>query len=484
MKSLVHLFRIISAGIATGAFLLPVERIAAASRQPTAQESASVGMATGFKIVEVSADTATIWMRLTKNAERNLTGPDFDKDDDALPEGRQIGDMLYSAVGAEGEVRVLYQESGASHRSRQTWQAVDPEADFTLTRTLQGLKPGTTYELTVEGRGPAGGDAEVRLTGSFQTAPAADEVAPVSFTVVTGQDDDRRDDPVNGHRIYQHMLRLNPNFFVHTGDVVYYDKATPWAKDEVLARYKWQATYSLPFQRDFHRHVASFFIRDDHDTTRDDSWPGRDYGNLTWERGLEIFEEQTAVPEKGYRTVRFGRDLQVWMMEGRKYRSSNRMQNGPDKTIWGEEQKQWFFDTVKESDATFRVLISPTPVVGPDRKNKNDNHANSGFQHEGDQVRDFIASQQNMFVVCGDRHWQYVSVDERTGVTEYSCGPTSNEHAGGWKDEYLSPMHKYLKVQGGFLHVTSERLDDSPRLVFRHYDVDGEVRNEDVQIAK
>ncbi|NIP95358.1 MAG: alkaline phosphatase, partial [Akkermansiaceae bacterium] len=47
------------------------------------------------------------------------------------------------------------------------------------------------------------------------------------------------------------------------------------------------------------------------------------------------------------------------------------------KTIWGAKQKQWLFRSFEESDATFRLLISPTPVVGPDRGGKNDNHANA-----------------------------------------------------------------------------------------------------------
>ena len=81
-----------------------------------------------------------------------------------------------------------------------------------------------------------------------------------------------------------------------------------------------------------------------------------------------------------------------------------------------------------ESDATFKVLISPTPVVGPDRQTKKDNHANKGFTHEGNEIREFISKQKNMVVVCGDRHWQYASIAPKTKVREYSCGPASDKH--------------------------------------------------------
>jgi alkaline phosphatase D len=136
------------------------------------------------------------------------------------------------------------------------------------------------------------------------------------------------------------------------------------------------------------------------------------------------------------------------------------------------------------SDATFRILISPTPIVGPDRGNKNDNHANKGFTHEGDEIRAFIASQNNMYIVCGDRHWQYVSVDPKTGVKEFSCGPTTDKHASGFSQKNRSEMHKYLKIKGGFLSVTIDRKNGKPFASFKHHDTYGGVYNEELIEAK
>jgi alkaline phosphatase D len=70
-------------------------------------------------------------------------------------------------------------------------------------------------------------------------------------------------------------------------------------------------------------------------------------------------------------------------------------------------------------------------------------------------------------------------VDRETGVREYSCGPASDQHAGGWKQEDLMPEHRYLKVVGGFLEVTVERIDGVPALFLRHHGVDGETLHED-----
>jgi alkaline phosphatase D len=238
--------------------------------------------------------------------------------------------------------------------------------------------------------------------------------------------------------------------------------------------------YSFSNNINFHRQVDSYFIKDDHDTWMNDCWPGREtkfMGEFTYEQGTQIFLDEVPMGDKTYRTIRWGKDLQIWLVEGRDYRSPNPMPDGPEKTIWGAEQMEWFKSTVQSSDASFKVLISPTPIVGPDRENKNDNHANIGFKHEGDQVRKFISEQANMVTVCGDRHWQYISKDLETGVVEFSCGPGGNDHAGGWKQEDKLPEHIYLNVVGGFLEGIVSRKDGNPVLTFRHHDPDGKVLN-------
>jgi alkaline phosphatase D len=180
------------------------------------------------------------------------------------------------------------------------------------------------------------------------------------------------------------MAALDPDFFVHTGDIIYYDEL---AKTAELARYHWQRMYGWPGTVAFHRNVAALFIKDDHDTWRNDCWPTMQspfMHEFTFRQGQAIFREQVPMGPSTYRTRRFGRDVQIWLVEGRDFRTPNDGPDGPDKTIWGDAQKRWFKETLAASDATFRILISPTPLVGPDRDAKRDNHANSGFRHEGE----------------------------------------------------------------------------------------------------
>ena len=455
-------------------------------------------MATGFKIGEVTDTTAIIWTRLTEHKEANpADGPMFEVVYGKAPGGRRrqpLKEIKYpagatvrtirnAAPGRNGEVRIHYRPDIKGSFQSTDWLRVDPAADFTRQFTLRNLRPNTRYRLRVQERDQAGSSGGSSRGGSFQTAPSPKAPEKVVFTVSTGQafgDQDRPD----GFQIYPSMQQLQPNFFVHTGDIVYYDKL---AKNRDLANYHWQRTYSLPTNVKFHMNVASYFIKDDHDTLVDDCWPTMKspyMGDLTFEQGLKIFPQQVPMGESTYRTRRWGKDLQIWMVEGRDFRSANTAPDGPSKTIWGEEQKAWFKRTVRESDASFRVLISPTPIVGPDRDTKHDNHSNKDFTHEGDGIQKFLASQKNMIVICGDRHWQYHSIHPTTKVREYSCGPASDKHAGGWrKDDFRDDYHQYLNVIGGFLSVSAERKSGKPTLAMRFHDVQGTVKHEDVLTA-
>ncbi len=467
-----------------------------------ADERAPTGpfQATGFKVGEVTDTSAIVWTRLTARPQRNPSdGPDvtieYDRSDDnesrreravsavIFENNVTVRDLREAVPGIDGETRVRVRPVGTNADWQTTkWQAVDSMRDFTGQFHFRYLEPNTIYEAQVESRSLEGQVGETQ-TGGFRTAPSADDAARVVFTVSTGQGNNDQDRP-DGFNIYPEMLKLDPSFFVHTGDIVYYDGL---AKTVELARYHWQRTYSWPTNVEFHNNVGSYFMKDDHDTWKNDCWPSMKspyMHEFTFQQGLAIFREQVPMGDKTFRTRRWGKDLQVWMVEGRDFRSPNTMPDGPGKTIWGLEQIEWFLESFQNSDATFRILISPTPIVGPDRQNKKDNHSNAVFAHEGDQLRGFLSEQKNVFTVCGDRHWQYVSVDPRTGVREYSCGPASDKHANGWSQEdYIAEYHRYLNVIGGFLSVTVERANGEPTIAFRHYSAQGDLKHEDVFTA-
>jgi len=451
-----------------------------------AQSSDRVFFTNGIKFGELTDNSVVFWTRLCQSEYPVPVGherkePPFRSPmdyDDTMP----VEEMDGAVEGAFGQIKI--ELSAGSSVISSNWEYVSSYRDYTYRKQIDGLRPNTLYSIKIQGRKNSTSPV-TEIAGSFRTAPSESEALPVTFTSTSCQYFWDFDDLERGFRVYDAMLKLRPDFHCHTGDYVYYDKPGPMARTVELARHKWHANNAWPSLRDFYSHTPVYQQKDDHDTMLDDAWPGKSpFGELSFEDGLAVWYEQVPLEGRPYRTFRWGKDLQVWLVEGREYRSDNREEDGPAKTIWGEEQKAWFVETVKHSDATFKILLSPTPVVGPDRsKGKNDNHANKAFETEGIWLRSFLGK-HSVFVVNGDRHWQYLSRDLETGVLEFSQGPSSDSHAQGWSQQDKRPEHQFLRVSGGFLAVEVYRKENMPFITFTHRDVNGLIVHEKTIIHK
>jgi tetratricopeptide (TPR) repeat protein len=186
------------------------------------------------------------------------------------------------------------------------------------------------------------------------------------------------------------------------------------------------------------------------------------------------------------------------------------MPDGPGKTIWGIEQWLWLLRSLGESDATYKVILSPTAIVGPDAdpfSKRGDNHADIDRAYEGDEIRRLLARHENLVVIAGDLHYQYMSIDPNTGLREYGCGPASDAHTTGgvqytsvdprsgrrehgpWTDDNSSPdgprarhrdeYHRYRNPVGGFVSATVDPDTEVTRLVLRFHATGGDVLYED-----
>ena len=464
---------------------------AQAPREP-AKPGLYLGM--GAKVGEVSHDRAIVHVKLTRTPGHTSK--------------RRV-------PGAEGEARLHFgvapeldgtRPDPARHRGRSTkWLRAVEDRDFSVQFVLEGLPAASRITYVVEYRPlanakapaltPQRGGSRAHGSGnatpsnakgkrderasrqsapfSFHTPAKPDTRRHVCFQVTTGQD-------VRGMDTYRSMAQQGPHFLVSTGDNVYYDKAID-ARSVPEAYTAYEEIYGFEQAKDYFRHVIGYFEKDDHDYRWNDAdpymigrWVGKKQhkrlkrarivaerknavcdGNwLTHEEGIAVFKTVFPMSEKTYRTFRWGKGLQIWLLEGRDYRSPNRMKDGPDKTIWGRTQRAWLYKTLAESDADWRVVISPTPIVGPDRtRGKRDNHANpKGFWHEGQAFLKWVAAQKrrNIVLACGDRHWQYHSIDKR-GTHEFSCGPTCDQHTQNVPPTYDGITRPYGERKGGFL---------------------------------
>jgi alkaline phosphatase D len=256
-------------------------------------------------------NSIVIWTRLTSQPEMNRTGPQFlpvtaeehrvlRKMSDAdtinarqIPEGFTLNQMEGACPGMAGEVRmVCHPLKDPEKKIEKPWSPVDPERNFTIHWKLEGLTSGTKYILQLEARRDEKSGVTATQSGSFRTPPDKDIASILNFYIVTCHDYPRRDDSINGHRIYRSMLDPFPDFLVHTGDIEYYDKPLPFALTEELMRFKWNRIFALPYQRDYYSRVTTYFMKDDHDVLSDDAFPGMKYGTVGFDRGLEIFDRE------------------------------------------------------------------------------------------------------------------------------------------------------------------------------------------------
>ena len=359
--------------------------------------------------------------------------------------------------GAAGVARFELGTTKELEQAKRTpWLKAQAANDFIVKVKVTDLKPATRYFYRAV-YGPNKSNAKVGPVGSFSTLQGATGDKEVSFVVVTGMNymsfhygklggkDPKTNfrtrnlatsyqgkDKALGFPALETIRKLKPTFFVGTGDNVYYDSHDAMEATTLpQMRQKWHQQFRQPRFIELFRHVPTYWEKDDHDHRFDDCDREGNRPPLS-DLGIAAFREQVPVVDpldpkaKTYRTYRINRHLQVWLVEGRDYRSPNRMKDGPEKTLWGAEQIAWLKRTLLASDATFKILVSPTPMVGPDDARKKDNHTNiGGFRHEGREFFKWIVAhklhQKGFYSVCGDRHWQY-HAKHPLGVEEFSCG--------------------------------------------------------------
>lgn len=473
-------------------FAQPASNNMAPPQPPADAVSPRAGM--GIMVGEVTDHSALVQVRLTateKLVERDVPGA--------------WGVVEFQLLSADSKTPVQTQVVRAL-----------PQRDFIARAHFADLKAGNVYTCKTR-IGLTEQELRQGPEAEFKTNPGDEGAEQVRFVVVTGMNyakfhgDDRIDreqhrienntelpapyagpDKPLGYPALATILRFHPNFFVGTGDNVYYDTPdSPRAETVPQMRQKWHEQFVQPRYRDLFAKVPTLWMVDDHDYRIDDGDNTGEFLPLP-ETGRRILLEQlpyapaSEPAAKTYRTLRVSKDLQIWLTENRFYRSPNSMPDGPGKSIWGEEQKQWLKHTLVASDAKYKILISPTPMIGPDDLRKTDNHCDiGGFRHERDEFFAFLKQnhldQNNFFMVCGDRHWQYHALDS-TGFEEFSCGALVDANsrlgrlpgdpAGTDPQGLIQHLHVQKERSGGFLMVNCQpaRGETPARLSFEFYD--------------
>lgn len=322
-----------------------------------------------------------------------------------FPQGVASGDpthdsvILWTRTDRDAELTLeVFRDETTVHEVGVATHDVD---DHTVQERVAGLDPATVYSYRFRS---AAGDASPE--GVFETAAAPDVSSLPSFVFggdVGGQGFCRHAE--TGYVVYRSMLERDPDFFVANGDMIYADSIcpaagphyrgerwhnlpgdfpdvaeldwrTPAVREAIDAH--WRYNRADPHARAFYARIPYYAQWDDHEVINDfgvpwESWPhrpekpgfpalvsaGRD-AFFAWNPIAEVRDDDGR--RRIYRSVRRGRHLEIFFLDGRSYRSPNLEPDGPRKTLLGATQKDWLIRSVTESDATWKVIASDVPI--------------------------------------------------------------------------------------------------------------------------
>jgi alkaline phosphatase D len=286
-----------------------------------------------------------------------------------VTEVRPTAAIVWARASRAGTVAIeVTPAGGAPHRVAREATADD---DLIVRVPLDGLTPATRYRYLVSQDG-------LHVDGEFATAPRPGEPARVTFLWsgdLGGGGFCRLLD--GGYRIFRAMARHPADFFLFAGDTIYAD--VPCDSPGVVPGSNFRASTLAEFRakhrynreddavQDFFRRTPVFANWDDHEVRNDFSGPTDRLMPVGRQAFLEYFPVAAGSddPHRIYRSVRWGKLLEIFILDTRQYRSDNSEPDGPSKTMLGAAQRRWLLDGVTGSPATWKMVVTSVPLAVP-----------------------------------------------------------------------------------------------------------------------
>jgi alkaline phosphatase D len=415
-----------------------------------------------------------------------------------VTEVRPTAAIVWARAPRAGAVTIEVGAVGGSVTRITTAQAAAAD-DLLVRAALEGLPPATRHRYQVA----QGGE---RVDGEFATAPPPDEPARVTFLWSGDLGGGGWCRPLDGeYRIFRTMLRHPADFFLFVGDTTYADVAcdrpdtVPGAnfRARTLAEYRARHRYNRedPAFQAFLRRTPVYATWDDHEVRNDFAGTTEPLMPVGRQAFLDYWPVAAGDdPTRLYRSARWGRLLEVFILDTRQYRSDNGLPDGPRKTMLGADQRRWLLDAVPASTAVWKVVVSSVPLAVPTgRPERRDSWTNAnvfglapekgtGFVTERDAIlREFRGrGVRNLVVLAGDVHHAELirhHPHRDWSFHEFIAGPLSATPGHPRPlDERLNP--RTLFAQGGVFnfgevtieptHLTVRLVDEPGTVMFTH----------------
>jgi phosphodiesterase/alkaline phosphatase D-like protein len=263
------------------------------------------------------------------------------------------------------------------------------------------------------------GDRRVSPIQQFRSAPRANAVTP-NFALAFSGDVEERYQPF---QLFDVMAKALPDYFVHLGDTIYADipkrDFSPTLKHYRRKHFanradvRWQA---------FAARAVTYATWDDHEIENDAN--GEHPAQAQAEQAFREYWPCRTVAAKGlYRHVSFGRDVDLFMLDTRAFRSKQSDVDDVKKTMLGAAQKRWFVEAFEKSRARFRLIATSVPFHGASQ----DAWGNYGTERD-ELLALFRDANRNVdartILLSADYHFaREWPRNEKSGVYEFTAGP-------------------------------------------------------------
>lgn len=387
--------------------------------------------------------------------------------------------------GIKGFIKFSVMRDAASASIMQSrFFAADSSNDFTAKFQFTGLRPGQKYLYCIS----YGADTSNCTSGpwnTFKTLNLPESEKHISFILSSGMNYNSLvfNDPSlklaapDVHKFYKEFPVINmisflkPDFVI-TKEDFNISEITGSQDESVKINADWHRLLSIPEYNILTSGTPFFYLS-----------TGNSPQSIAAMKHLPVTCDSDN--REFFRTYRLNRDVQIWLLENL---------FAPEQAKMGtasQTELSWLKNTLKESDAPFKLLISPSGIIERDKFSGIVDSSESGnFDRQRDSL--FIWLKNNgyknnglYFLAC-NAYYQYHSIDP-SGFEEFSSGSLSSKNLKpeipisdslqAFSDAELHKPYVQKDTNGGFMIVTSNRDEyDSPVLLFRFFDENRKLR--------
>lgn len=377
--------------------------------------------------------------------------------------------QVWVRTGSEASVQVVMEPEGGGKVHESDVVQARADRDFTAVVQVEDLSANTsyTYRLLVNGQ-------EQLDTWSFRTCPEEGEPAAfdIGFGACAGYTSWRE-------RMWRRIAAHDFPVFLLLGDNVYIDRP----ERPNLQNYIYYRRQSRPEFRTLTAETSIAAIWDDHDFGDNDSEGGPDRFTPEWKvEAWETFRDNWNNASYGGGEDQPGvwhelsiADVDVFFLDGRYYRTN---EDADSPSMLGPVQKEWLFDRLRTSSATFKLIASPVPF--PDGAKPGEwpwrSDTWEGYPDEREEIFSFIEDESidGVVLLAGDRHradvWK-IERDAGYDLYEFQNGRLTNIHT---HESVEGSLYSYNdKPHFGRLRFDTTKAD--PTITYDIINIQGEL---------